>query len=227
MLDRYTITLKPDELALVLGAEVPEAYEPQFNAAPTKLLPLITSVDSDKISFFNWGLMAMWSNNKAMSPKFFNLPMDSVMNKASYRKKLATHRCVIPMDGFYLWKKVAKKQQVPHYFFYPDKKVFSVAGLWEEGEDGKHSFIMITRPANNQIVDFQDDMPATLDASSTRRWLESDSEEELNELLNKENKEEFISHTVAPKIRDIDGNDVSFMNPAPPSDQHGNYTLFT
>ncbi len=227
MLDRYTITLKPDELALVLGAEVPEAYEPQFNAAPTKVLPLITSVDSDKISFFNWGLMAMWSNNKAMSPKFFNLPMDSVMNKASYRKKLATHRCVIPMDGFYLWKKVAKKQQVPHYFFYPDKKVFSVAGLWEEGEDGKHSFIMITRPANNQIVDFQDDMPATLDASATRRWLESDSEDELNELLNKENKEEFISHTVAPKIRDIDGNDVSFMNPAPPSDQHGNYTLFT
>ncbi|MEO9871871.1 SOS response-associated peptidase [Ekhidna sp.] len=227
MLDRYTITLKPDELALVLGAEVPAAYNPQFNAAPTKVLPLITSDNPDKISFYNWGLMAMWSNNKAMSPKFFNLPMDSVISKPNYRKKLTTHRCVIPMDGFYVWKQVAKKQQVPHYFFYPDKKVFSVAGLWEEGEDSAHSFIMITRPANNQITDFQDDMPAILDAASTRRWLESDDLEELQGLLNQESKEELLSHTVTPKIRDIEGNDVSFTKPAPPSDQHGNYTLFT
>ena len=227
MLDRYTITLNSDELALVLGAEVPDAYEPQFNAAPTKVLPLITSAKPDKISFFNWGLMALWSNNKAMSPKFFNLPLDSVINKASYRKKLSTHRCVIPMDGFYLWKQVAKKQQVPHYFFYPDKKVFSVAGLWEEDEEGTKSFIMITRPSNEQIGDFQEDMPAILDASATRRWLESDDEDELNQLLNRISKEKFNSHTVSPKIRDIAGNDVSFIKPAPASDQHGNYTLFT
>ncbi len=227
MLDRYTITLKPDELALVLGAEVPETYEPQFNAAPTKILPAITSNEADKISFFNWGLMAMWSNNRAMSPKFFNLPMDSVINKSSYRKKLATNRCVIPMDGFYLWKQVAKKQQVPHYFFFPDKKVFSDAGLREEGEEGSNSFIMITRPANDQVSDFQEDMPAILDAASTRRWLESEKLDELQELLSKETKEEFVSHTVTPKIRDIDGNDVSFIKPAPASDQHGNYTLFT
>ncbi len=227
MLDRYTISLKPDELALVLGAEVPDAYKPHFNAAPTKILPVITSINPEKISFFNWGLMAMWSNNKSMSPKFFNLPMDSVVNKASYKKKLSTHRCVIPMDGFYLWKQVAKKQQVPHYFFYPDKKVFSVAGLWEENDEGSHSFIMITRPSNEQIADFQDDMPAIMDTSSTRRWLESEDQEELYELLNMEHKDEFLSHTVTPKIRDIEGNDVSFMKPAPASDQHGNYTLFT
>ncbi|WP_420316217.1 SOS response-associated peptidase [Ekhidna sp.] len=227
MLDRYTITLKPDELALVLGAEVPDIYEPQYNAAPTKVLPAIISSLPDKISFLNWGLMAMWSNNRAMSPKFFNLPLDSVINKSSYRKKLATHRCVIPMDGFYLWKQVAKKQQVPHYFFFPDKKVFSVAGLWEEGEDGTDSFIMITRSSNKQIADFQDDMPAILDASATRRWLESDSEAELQQLLDFETKEELISHTVSPKIKEIDGNDNSFIKPAPASDQHGNYTLFT
>ena len=227
MLDRYTITLKPDELALVSGAEVPESYEPQFNAAPTKALPVITSANSDRISLFKWGLMAMWSNNKTMSPKFFNLPIDSVMNKASYRKKLTTHRCVIPVDGFFLWKKVAKKQQVPHYFFYPDKKVFTIAGLWEEGDDGTKSFIMIMRPANEQITEFQEDMPAIMDGASTRKWLESNDIDELSNLLVIQSKEEFASHTVSPKIRDIEGNDVSYTKPAPASDQHGNYTLFT
>ena len=55
MLDRYTLTLKPDELSLVLGAEVPSDYEPQFNAAPTKNLPVITSQVPDRISFQKWG----------------------------------------------------------------------------------------------------------------------------------------------------------------------------
>ena len=226
MLDRYTITLNADELALVLGVDVPPQYRPQYNAAPTKALPLISSKLTGKVSFFHWGLMAMWTNNKTMSPKFFNLPLDSVLNKNSYRKKILTHRCIIPMDGFYLWKQVAKKQQVPHYFFFPDKKVFSVAGLWEENDEGSCSFIMITRPANEQIKPFQDDMPAIMDTSSSKKWLESNDINELNELLTKVPGEELLSHTVAPKIRDIELNDVSFTRPAPPSDQHGNYTLF-
>ena len=227
MLDRYTITLNADELALVLGVDVPGQYMPQYNAAPTKSLPLIASNSIEKVSFFNWGLMAMWSNNKTMSPKFFNLPLDSVLNKASYRKKILTHRCIIPMDGFYLWKQVAKKQQVPHYFFFPDKKVFSVAGLWEENDEGSFSFIMITRPANTQIKSFQDDMPAIMDTTSSKKWLESNELDELDQLLIKVPNEELLSHTVAPKIRDIELNDVSFIKPAPPADQHGNYTLFT
>lgn len=227
MLDRYTITLNPDELTLVLGIEVPSEYQPQFNAAPTKSLPVITSESKDKLVYQKWGLMAMWSNNKAMSPKFFNLPLDSVLNKPSYRKKLATNKCIIPMDGFYVWKKVAKKQQVPYYFFFPDNKIFTVAGIWEENDEGENSFIMITRPADEQLLDFQDDMPAIMDASSSRRWLESENPEELAELVSKTPSSELISHTVTPSIGDIDKNDVSLIKPAPASDQHGNYTLFT
>jgi len=182
MLDRYTLTLQPDELSLVLGVEVSEEYLPEFNAAPTKSLPVIITVEKDKLSFQKWGLMSMWSNNRAMSSKFFNLPISSVLNKPSYRKKLGTHRCVIPMDGFYVWKKVAKKQQIPHYFFYPDKRVFCVAGLWEQNEE-ENSFIMITSPANESIEEFQEDMPLIMDVGSTKKWLETDEMDELEALL--------------------------------------------
>ena len=226
MLDRYTITLQSHELALVLGAEVPDRYTPEYNAAPTKSLPVITNRTQDKLVFQKWGLMTMWSNNKTMSPKFFNLPVDSVITKNSYRKKLMTHRCIIPMDGFYVWKKVAKKQQIPHYFFFPDRKVFSVAGIWEENEN-ESCFIMITTKANASVASFQDDMPVIMDVGATKKWLESEDSSELEHLLVKESSEELLSHTVSPSIRDIDANDVSFINPAPASDQHGNYTLFS
>ncbi|MFK7954429.1 MAG: SOS response-associated peptidase [Ekhidna sp.] len=227
MVDRYTLTLKADELALTLGAEVPEEYSTHFNAAPSKRLPIITSQNRHLLSFFHWGLISNLSNNKSMSPKFFNLPVDSVMTKTSYKRKLATHRCVIPMDGFYVWKQVAKKQVIPHYFFFPDKKVFSIAGIWEESEDSSGSFIMITQKANGQLSSFQEDMPAILNAAETRKWLESNDVNELGDLLQTSKNEQMISHNVSPKIRDIELNDVSLIKPAAASDQHGNYTLFS
>ena len=229
MYDRYSITLKNDELALTLGVEVPELYEAQFNAAPTKKLPVITSKENQKLSFFNWGLMSKWSNNKTMSPKLFNLPVDSIKNKATYKRQLQTHRCVIPMDGFYVWKQVAKKKQVPYYFYYPDRRLFSVAGLWEEKDDideTPESFIMVTKPSST-LSNFYDHMPAILDASTTRKWLEANDPIDIEELLDLNVAGELISHTVSPNIRDIERNDVSFIEPAPASDQFGNYTLFS
>ena len=226
MLDRYSITLNADELTLVLGVEVPKEYHPQYNAAPTKSLPIITSQSPNKLSFQKWGLMAMWSNNKAMSPKFFNLPLASVLTKTSYRKKLQSQRCVIPMDGFFVWKQVAKKKVVPHYFFYPDRRVFCVAGIWETNED-QHSFIMITRPSNDSVSPFQEDMPSILDTATTKKWIASNVDEELEEVLQQETSNSLLSHTVSPRISNIDSNDELLVQPAPASDQHGNYTLFT
>jgi len=226
MLDRYSITLNADELTLVLGVEVPDEYQPQYNAAPTKSLPIITGQNPNKLHFQKWGLMAMWTKNKAMSPKFFNLPLASVLTKPSYQKKLKAQRCVIPMDGFFVWKRVAKKKLVPYYFFYPDKRVFCVAGIWETNED-QNSFIMITRPSNESIAPFQNDMPAILDTAITRKWIASEVDAELKELLQSESNQTLLSHTVSPRISNIDSNDQMFIQPAPASDQHGNYTLFT
>lgn len=220
------MTLQPHELALVLGVEISDGYSPQFNAAPTKSLPVILSNSNDQLSFQKWGLMSMWSNNKAMSPKFFNLPIESVSTKASYRKKLESHRCVIPMDGFYIWKKIARKQQTPYYFYYPDKRVFCVAGLWEQNED-QNSFIMIMKSANKSISSFQEDMPLIMDMGTTKKWLETKNPENLLELLSKEISDNFISHTVSPRIVNIELNDASFIKATPASDQHGNYTLFS
>lgn len=230
MYDRYTLTLKNDELALTLGVEVSEQYSQQFNAAPTKKLPIITSLQNQKLSYFNWGLMSGWSNNKTMSPKLFNLPIESLETKATYKRKLQTHRCVIPMDGFYTWKQVSKKLQVPYYFYFQDRRVFSVAGLWEEydePEGSDNSFIMITRPANDTLVSFHDQMPAIMDTATTRKWLEADDTTDIQSLLRIDQTKELLSHTVSPKMRDISLNDVTFIDPAPASDQHGNYTLFT
>lgn len=227
MYDRYTITLENDKLAITLGVEASEEYIPQFNAAPTKKLPIVTSIRNKELTFSFWGLMSKWANNKTMSPKFFNLPVDSLRNKVAYRKQLKTHRCIIPMDGFFIWKQIARKHQIPYYFYFPDRQLFSVAGLWEEGEEeGIASFIMVTKPSSNVLIDFQNDMPVMLNVLSAGRWLEADDSITVEDFLQDESSTELIYHTVTPEIKHIEKNHTSLINPVPASDQHGNYTLF-
>ena len=229
MYDRYTLTLKNDELAPILRVKVPESYTPQFNAAPTKKLPVITSQNNRELSFFHWGFMSKWSNNKTMSAKFFNLPVNSIQYKVSFQRKLKTHRCIILMDGFFAWKQVSKKRQVPHYFYFPDRRVFFAAGLWEEMDetDSKNkSFIMATRPADEFLAGYQDDMPLLLDTAHAGAWLGTDESITIDNFLVNAQSSELVCYTVSQKIRDIDKNDISFINPVPASDQYGNYTLF-
>ena len=61
MPERYTISKPAEELALELGVEIPENYQPRYNAAPAQLLPIITSKAKEGLSFFYWGTIPGWS----------------------------------------------------------------------------------------------------------------------------------------------------------------------
>lgn len=65
MLERYTITASRDELKQRFSLEVPEFYKPQYNAAPTHLLPVILQ-NSLGISFFYWGIPPDWAKIKTL-----------------------------------------------------------------------------------------------------------------------------------------------------------------
>ncbi|NBW38980.1 MAG: SOS response-associated peptidase, partial [Cytophagia bacterium] len=41
MIERYTLTATREQLQQRFGVDVPEFYKPQYNAAPTHLLPVI------------------------------------------------------------------------------------------------------------------------------------------------------------------------------------------
>ena len=139
MYDRYAIYAKPEKLREQLAVEVPPSYKANYNAGPSQLLPVITNQDMRGTSFFHWGLMTKWSNNKAISAKSINLSAAVAFQRAGYKRQLVTSRCIVPLNGFYAWKKVSKKQLIPHYFFPTQEQIIGVAGIWEEFEDQKKS----------------------------------------------------------------------------------------
>jgi putative SOS response-associated peptidase YedK len=47
------------------------------------------------------GLIPSWSKDETIGDKLTNARAETISEKASFRKPLQSHRCLIPADGFY------------------------------------------------------------------------------------------------------------------------------
>ncbi|MEQ9413409.1 MAG: SOS response-associated peptidase family protein, partial [Cyclobacteriaceae bacterium] len=122
MFDRYSIAATPQQLTDHFSVDVPSHYKKYYNAGPTHLLPVITHDNSEGVSFFYWGAIPQWIKDKNISEKLINIRSETIKDKPALRKKMIRFRCIIPIDGFYCWKKIGKKSAVPYRFFQKKKE---------------------------------------------------------------------------------------------------------
>lgn len=231
MFDRYSLTASANTVAERFSVEVPEFYKPRYNAAPSQLLPVITSSGRQGLSWFYWGRPPQFARNKNLGEKIINLPVETLQEKPVLKKALIQHRCIIPADGLYGWKKVGKKTSIPHRFTVTDQEIFSLAGLWEEFEDedgtALHTFTLITTLANELVSATTERMPVIFDKSREDLWLSGNpAEAELLSMLVSYPASKMSVYTVSAGISNPKNDYPSIIFPAPASDQHGNLTLF-
>ena len=180
MCGRYTLVKPAKEISERFNVEVNKVYQPRFNAAPTQLMPVITSDSPEGLSWFYWGLVPAWSKDKAVSQKLINARAETLEEKASFRNALKKRRCLVPADGFYEWKPVGKKSKVPYRITLLQEELFAFAGLWEEYEDEEgqmiHTFTIVTTEANNALQSLHSRMPVILSKQAEKAWLNTAAE---------------------------------------------------
>ncbi|MEM9325952.1 MAG: SOS response-associated peptidase family protein [Bacteroidota bacterium] len=223
MVDRYSIAQNPHLITKEKGS-----WKPIYNAHPTQKLPILHT--PDQISYFHWGLMSKWSNNKVMSSKLFNLDVERAFEKTSFRKSLQSRRCVALADGYYVWRQIGKKQHTPYYHYLPQQQLFGIAGIWESSEDLEGNsfdcFMCLMRQSTSPSHTTEE-QPIMVLSNDVNEWLNPDlSEESIRELIRKSEEIEVATHAVSPAIRNTENNSSTLTEPAMPADQHGNYTLF-
>ena len=227
----YSSSTSADVLEEVFNIEVTDSYSPSFNCHPTQLLPVITSENPEGLSFFYWGINPGFVKSKSVSQKLLYAPSEELLHKASLKKNLKSQRCIIIANGFYDWKTFSKKGKVPYRFHLEGNVPFAIAGLWDEFENEQgetvHSFLMITTPANKEVSDITDRMPAILNDDLIIEWLnDSNSEESVISFIMPYAEKPLDRHTVNPKVSDPDFNHPDLFIKVPAADQHGNLTLF-
>ncbi|AGA80100.1 SOS response-associated peptidase [Echinicola vietnamensis] len=231
MCERYSLATTKQDLESRFEAEMLDNFQPRYNIAPTQLLPIITSESPRGFSHFYWGVTPEFSKNKPVSQKYINAKAETVHLKASSKSAFQRRRCIIPADGYYMWKKVGKKTKIPYRITFHDKRLFSFAGIWEEfeSESGKvnHTFSLLTTEADALHQDFGDRMPVILERDQEKIWLDKfKGTDQLLAVLHGPDAGSMTAYTVSQMVNQINVDAEFLLKKTGPMDQFGNYTLF-
>ena len=110
-----------------------EDWNPRYNIAPTQLVPIVRQNPKEpvrELSLFRWGLVPRWAKDPAVAARIVNARSETARTKPAFADALRFHRCLIPADGFYEWKKNGKAKQ-PYCFEVNNGDLFAFAGLWD------------------------------------------------------------------------------------------------
>ncbi len=176
MCGRFTLVRIEDflrELQWVLPLE--GGLLPRYNIAPSQPIAAIVNRPEPHVAMLQWGLIPAWAKDPAIGNRLINARAESLAEKPAFRGALRHHRCLIPADGFYEWKKGGSGARIPHLLRLKSRKVFALAGLWDmwQSPDGSElctCTIITTRP-NALAASIHDRMPLIVRPADYRRWV--------------------------------------------------------
>ena len=130
----------------------------------------------DELVLMNYSLIPYWS--PVRKPKFatYNARLETLNVKRSWKEPLLRSRCLIPMDHFY--ESATDGIYKDHIIsMKPNTDSALVAGIWDrwwdrEKGEAVEGFAVITRPPNQQVLEFgHDRMPTFLKPEYYEDWL--------------------------------------------------------
>jgi putative SOS response-associated peptidase YedK len=230
--DRYAIFSSPEDIKAQMGFEFSKEFSPNYNAAPSQLLPIVTAMGGNAVQLFHWGATPELAKSKTVSQKLINLPLEQALGRPMYANMLKSKRCIILANGFYLWKQTGKKQKIPYFSFLPGNALHAIAGIWDEFDtlDGKSdlTFNMLLVPTQGDLTHYGANIPAILTANAMQAWLQPEINfASISNYATSFNQSELLIHAVSPGLLTSDNNTSALLKPVVPADQFGNYTLFS
>jgi putative SOS response-associated peptidase YedK len=150
-------------------------FRPGFNMAPSLNLPVVREQQGRReLALCRWGLVPHWMRaDKGHHP--INARAETITEKPFFRDAFRRRRCLVPINGFYEWRRGAKRKQ-PYYFKLPGTELFALAGIWDRRNTPggpEDTFAIITTGANDIMRPVHDRMPVVLEKSDYNRWIES------------------------------------------------------
>jgi putative SOS response-associated peptidase YedK len=177
MCGRFTATFEFREIKVRwnLQHDLP-VFAPRYNIAPSQDVPVIVRrAEGNQIMPMHWGLVPSWAKDPSIGQRMINARAETLAEKPSFKRLIGTHRCLVPADGFYEWRREGKRK-VPVWVLLKNKEPFGFAGLWDlwrqpEGAE-LYSFTIITTDANELLRNIHDRMPVMLDSLAGEQWLD-------------------------------------------------------
>ena len=159
------------------GGGVPNT-PPHYNGAPGQdyLVGRYNPLTGERtVDVLRWGLIPSWAKDRKIAWKFINARSETVRTTTAFKAAYKKRRCLLPVDGFFEWKKVGKEKR-PYLIGMANGEPFTLAALWENWKDPETSawvrtFTILTTEANELVATLHDRMPVILAPDDRERWL--------------------------------------------------------
>ena len=173
-----------------------EEVQAKFNCAPGQQATVITATDGFKtLDRFGWGITRVKKDGTLL--QLINIRFETYEARPSRRAQ----RCIIPIDGFYEWRKDARTKQ-PFYFHHSQNELLALAGLYEltDADEHEHRFAIVTIPAHGAVAEIHDRMPFIIPREYHADWLSGADCLEIIEEVSDYVTKIVVSHPVSPIV---------------------------
>ena len=168
-----------DELAEAYDARPDEtaraALRPRYNVAPTDPLATVVLEPTGvrRLTAQRWGLLP--PTPRRTTNTLINARAETIRVNPLFRAAVERRRCLVPVDGFYEWQRLADRRQ-PWFIRPVDGGPLTLAGIWAPwGETPDGSVVgtcsIVTTTPLPEISWLHDRMPLILTRDQWAPWL--------------------------------------------------------
>jgi putative SOS response-associated peptidase YedK len=185
MCGRFELHTQPAAIALAFGLAHPPEIAARYNIAPTQTIPIVrvNAAGERELVQLRWGLVPRWAKDPSIGARMINVRSETAAARLRYAFR--KHRCLVPADGFYEWRRVASGKQ-PMHVARVDGEPFGMAGVYERwlSPDGEvlDTCTILTTEANALLRPIHDRMPVIIPPEHYARWLDV-AQDDVGDLL--------------------------------------------
>lgn len=219
MCGRFAQKASEKELEHFYKAKNIVPFEPNYNIAPqTNIQVVLLSKKSGnrEIHLLRWGLIPSWAKDDSFSAKCINARSETIKEKASFRESFKKRRCLVPVTGFYEWKKDGKIKTP--YFIKPKEGMFSLAGVWatwrsKAQDETINTVAILTIGANPALRNIHHRVPVNISENEFEQWLDPNIEgKDIESMLQPLQDDGIEFWEVDKRVNNAANNDPSLIN---------------
>ena len=134
------------------------------------------------IQLARWGLIPYWTKDReaalSLQNQTLNARIETIHEKASFKKAIASQRCILPVNAFYETQHRGK-EKVPFLLHPNQDEFFHIAGIWDtwispQSKTTVNTFSIVTCEANPLMAEIHNTkkrMPLLLGNNQWEDWL--------------------------------------------------------
>jgi len=177
-------------LLAMLGMEVWPSRDPRFNVAPSQVLDVVGwQNEAPTHQVMKWGLLPTWAKPDTFSAPLINARSETIHEKPSFRNLISKNRVLIPINGFYEWRRTGKVKE-PHFVQPAHAGAMFIAGLYQPCESTSSNdaadqpqVCVVTVEANETMSKVHHRMPVILNPEDALTWIQPTDKNTLDKLM--------------------------------------------